>query len=201
MSIQTSDVSDERVFVGDGVSVPRTWVVELREEPEVPGVIAVRAEYDAELRRVVATEVRALRVGAGEEVTSLTLREVRVQWALQVGGLKVSTVSEPDQPLATGGQYIQRMRDRSNRNTWQSLMDATRLYQLAAAINLPPLRAVSDGLSVSQSTATRLMNRARQEGLAGGVELPEPRAVDAPRREHAPGPFVGPATSGGPSIG
>ncbi|WP_439591875.1 hypothetical protein [Microbacterium sp.] len=194
-------MSDARVFVGDGVSVPESWVVVLREEPGVPGEVSVRAEYDAELRRTVATEVRVLRADRGDEVTSLTLREVRVQWALQVSGLSVSRIAEPDQPLAAGSQYIQRMRDRSDRNHWQSLVDATRLYQLAAAINLPPLRAVSDGLSISQSTATRLMNRARQEGLAGGVNLPEPRATQPPRREHATGPVVGPPTSGGPSIG
>jgi hypothetical protein len=104
----------------------------------------------------------------------------------------MSTVAEPGHPVASGAEYLRRMRERQDRDLTASVYDASRTYQLAAAINLPPLKAVADCLSVSQSTATRLMNRARFEGLAPGVNLPDPSAT---------GPFTGAPASGGPSIG
>lgn len=190
--LENVDVSDERVVVGNGVSVPASWTVVLRNEPDVPGEIRVRAAYDPAVSRIVATEVTVARRGEGDEVTSLTLREVRVQTALQVSGLKVSTVSEPDYAVCSGGDYIRRMRKREGRDLAASVVDASRTYKLAAVINLPPLKAVADCLGVSQSTATRLMNRARVEGLAPGVHLPDPSAT---------GPLTNAPAPGGPTIG
>src|SRR5690606_36410142 len=134
--------------------------------------------------------VIVLRGDGRDEVTSLTLREVRVQNALQVSGLKVSTVSEPGHPISTGGEYIRRMRERTDRSLAESVTDASRVSHLAAVISLPPLRTVADSLGVSQSTATRLMSRARSEGLAPGARLPD---------QSLTGPIVGPPSSGGPS--
>ena len=190
--LENVDVSDERVAVGNGVSVPASWTIVLRGEPGVPGAVRVHVAFDARLNRTVAAEVRVLRAGDGDEVTSLTLREVRVQYALQASGLQMSTVAEPGHPVASGAEYLRRMRERQDRDLTASVYDASRTYQLAAAINLPPLKAVADCLSVSQSTATRLMNRARFEGLAPGVNLPDPSAT---------GPFTGAPAPGGPSIG
>src|SRR3546814_20974333 len=73
--------------------------------------------------------------------------------------------------------YIRRMRKREGRDLAARVVDASRTYKLAAVINLPPLKAVADCLGVSQSTATRLMNRARVEGIAPGVHLPDPWAT------------------------
>jgi hypothetical protein len=190
--LENVDVSDERVAVGNGVSVPASWTIVLHGEPGIPGAVHMHVAYDARLNRTVASEVRVLREGDGDEVTSLTLREVRVQYALQASGLQMSTVAEPGHPVASGAEYLRRMRERQDRDLTASVYDASRTYQLAAAINLPPLKAVADCLSVSQSTATRLMNRARFEGLAPGVNLPDPSAT---------GPFTGAPASGGPSIG
>lgn len=190
--LENVDVSDERVAVGNGVSVPVSWTIELRGEPGVPGAVRVQAVYDSRLNRTVAAEVRVLREGDGDEVTSLTLREVRVQYALQASGLQMSTVAEPGHPLATGAEYLRRMQEREDRDLTASVVDASTTYRLASVINLPPLKAVADCLGVSQSTATRLMNRARFEGLAPGVDLPDPFAT---------GPFTGAAAPGGPSIG
>ena len=190
--LENVDVSDERVAVGNGVSVPASWTIVLRGEQGVPGAVRVHAVFDSRLKRTVAAEVRVLREGEGDEVTSLTLREVRVQYALQASGLQMSTVAEPGHPVASGAEYLRRMRERQDRDLTASVYDASRTYQLATAINLPPLKAVADCLGVSQSTATRLMNRARFEGLAPGVNLPDPWAT---------GPVTGSSTPGGPSIG
>ncbi|MBD3942910.1 hypothetical protein IF188_14535 [Microbacterium sp. NEAU-LLC] len=191
VEMESVDVSEERVAVGSGVSIPASWTVVLRGEPGVPGEIRVRAAYDPDLGRVVATEVSVARGGAGDEVTSLTLREVRVQAALQVSGLKVSTVSEPDHPICSGGDYIRRMRSRTERDLTASVVDASRTYALAGAINLPPLKAVADSLAISQSTATRLMSRARIEGLAPGL---------AARDASAAGPTATAPAAGGPTL-
>jgi hypothetical protein len=190
--VENGDVSDERVDVGNGVAVPASWTVILHGESGVAGAIQVHVVYEPTLNRTVAAEVRVLREGDGDEVTSLTLREVRVQYALQAGGLKVATVSEPGHAVASGAEYLRRMQERTDRDLTASVVDASTTYRLAATINLPPLRAVSDCLGVSQSTATRLMNRARFEGLAPGVDLPDPSAT---------GPFTGAPAPGGPSIG
>ncbi len=191
--LENVDVSDQRVPVGNGVSVPASWTVVLRGEPGVPGAIRVHVAYEPRLNRTVATEVSVLRDedGDGDEVTSLTLREVRVQYALQVSGLLLSTVLEPGHTVETGADYIRRMRERTDRDLTASVVDASTTYRLASTINLPPLKAVADNLGVSQSTATRLMTRARFEGLAPGVDLPDPSAT---------GPAVGAPSSGGPVI-
>ncbi|GAB3602663.1 hypothetical protein [Microbacterium aureliae] len=189
VDLQCVDVSEQRVAVGNGVSVPASWTAVMRGEPDVPGEIQVHAVYSPELRRVVAGEVRVTRGDEKDEVTSVTLREVRVQYALQASGLRVSTVAEPGERDVSGGEYILRMRERGERTNEQTMADAVRLYQLAYTINLPPLRMVSDNLGVSQSTATRLMSRVRGDDRR-------------PQRRHAPGPYTGPAgpSSGGPSI-
>lgn len=192
VEVQNIDVSDERVAVGNGVTVPASWTVVLRGESGVPGDIQVHVIYEPRLNRAAAAEVRVLREGDGDEVTSLTLREVRVQYALQASGLQVSTVSEPGHPTVSGSVYLRRMHDRTDRDLTASVVDASTTYRLAATINLPPLRAVADCLNVSQSTATRLMNRARIEGLAPGVSFPDPSAT---------GPVIGSPEASGPGIG
>lgn len=192
VQLENVDVSDERVDLGDGVSVPSSWTVVVRDEPDVPGSIHVHVVYEPILERTVAAEVRVVRAGEGDEITSLALREVRVQYALQVSGLQLSTVAEPDQDLVTGAGYIRRMRERVTRDLTTSVASASMIYRLASVINLPPLKAVADGLGVSQSTATRLMTRARLEGLAPGIDIPDPMNT---------GPIVGSPAAGGPGIG
>lgn len=190
--IDPVDVSDERVALGSGVSLPVRWTAVLEGEPGVPGTIRVLAVYEPDLGRAVAAEVRVSRAGAQDEITSLTLREVRVQFALQASGLLVSTVSEPNHPEVSGAGYIMRMQERPERDVQTSVTDAARTYQLAASISLPPLKAVADALGVSQSTASRLMNRARLEGLASAGIVPDPSAT---------GPVVGQPGATGPDFG
>jgi hypothetical protein len=191
VKLETADVSPERVEVGNGVSVPRSWTAIVRDEPGVPGVIRVRVEFDGRLARSAAVSVTVDRGGEGDEVTSLTLREVRVQAALQATGLLVSTVADGPSAPVTGAAYVRRMRERTDRSAAENVVDAAATYRLAVAVNLPPLKTVSDCLGVSQSTATRLMNRARMDGLAAGIRLPGADAT---------GPVVGPSRTSGPSI-
>lgn len=191
VKLGTADISDDRVEVGNGVSIPRAWTAILQGEPDVPGTIRVEITFDRKLGRSAAALVSVGRRAEGDEVTSLTLREVRVQWAVQATGLTVSTVSTGTDHSESGAAYLMRMRDRKERTTEETIADAATIYRLAAAVSMPPLKTVADNLSVSQSTATRLMNRARVDGLAEGIRLP---------RADATGPVVGAPGPTGPSI-
>lgn len=191
VKLTVADVSDDRVEVGNGVSVPAAWTAVLEGEPDVPGTIRVDITFDRRLGRSAAALVSVGRKAEGDEVTSLTLREVRVQWAVQTTGLMVSTVSTGTDHSESGAAYLMRMRDRAERTTDETVADAATMYRLAAAVSMPPLKTVADNLSVSQSTATRLMNRARADGLAEGLRLP---------RVDATGPVVGAPGPTGPSI-
>ncbi|MGC5225443.1 hypothetical protein ACPW96_23000 [Micromonospora sp. DT81.3] len=88
-----------------------------------------------------------------------------------------------------------------------SLYAAIAVYRVATAISYPPIKLVADTLKTSQSTATRLMTRARDAGLAPEVRIQEPRrapAVDPhnPGRTYEPSAPQGrPSQRGGPSIG
>lgn len=191
-TLETKDVSAERVDVGNGVSVPQSWTAIIRDEPDVPGSIALHVQFDDRLARCATVAVTVMRAGAGDEVTSLTLREVRVQTLLQWSGMRVSTVSVGESDPVSGGAYLRRMQDLTERTPAESVYDAATMYRLAVTVNLPPLKTVAESLGVSQSTATRLMNRARMDGLAPGIRLPDADAT---------GPYMGPTPPGGPSIG
>lgn len=191
VKLAVADVSEERVDVGNGVSVPAAWTAVLEGEPDVPGTIRVDITFDRRLGRSAAALVSVGRKAEGDEVTSLTLREVRVQWAVQATGLMVSTVSTSTDLTESGAAYLKRMRDQTERAPEETVTDAATIYRLAAAVSMPPLKTVADNLSVSQSTATRLMNRARVDGLAEGLRLP---------RVDATGPVVGTPGPTGPSI-
>ena len=84
----------------------------------------------------------------------------------------------------------------------ESLHAAISVYRVATAISYPPLKLVADTLRISQSTATRLMTRARDAGLAPEVRIQEPRRAPAVDPYNDPSrPHYGPSRPGGPSIG
>ncbi len=189
--LATESVDAERQDLGNGVSMPRAWTAIVHEEPGVPGTVRIRATLDQRLGRSAAESVAVQRVGEGDEVTSITLRAVRVQAALQATGLMVATVEPGNGKAVSGAAYIMRMRERADRTPAESVVDAATLYRLAIAVNLPPLKTVADCLGVSQSTATRLMNRARIDGLADGIRLPDADAT---------GPVAQPQDVSGPTL-
>jgi DNA-binding transcriptional ArsR family regulator len=104
-------------------------------------------------------------------------------------------------------EFLSRMRAAEKRDASEALHDSIAVYRIATAISYPPLKLVADTLKISQSTATRLMTRARDAGLAPEVRIQEPRrapAVDPynPGRPYDPAaPHAGPSGPGGPSIG
>lgn len=177
----------------------------------MPGTITVRVEWDAALGRTAVVFAALEREGEGVDITSQVLREVRTHWIMTRSALEVVTVDVSGEGIGDRSripvrEYLSRMQAQEEREPLESLHAAIAVYRVATAISYPPLKLISDTLKISQSTATRLMTRARDAGLAPEVRIQEPRrapAVDPynPLRPHATGPYYGPSGPGGPSIG
>lgn len=209
--VEAYDFSDERIDLGSGVTLPRSWHARVSGEQDVPGTITVRVEWDDALGRTAVAFAALEREAEGVDITSQVLREVRTHWIMTRSALDVVTVdldardgSERDRiPVR---EFLSRVRAKEEREPMESLHAAISVYRVATAISYPPLKLVADTLQISQSTATRLMGRARDSGLAPEVRIQEPRrapAVDPynPRGPYDPtAPHHGPSQPGGPSI-
>lgn len=97
--------------------------------------------------------------------------------------------------------YLHDVRSRTDRSYDETVREAVTLYRIATTVNLAPLKLVSEQLGVSVSTATRMMARAREAGLA--VDLIARETYNRMRADEAAqtGPHVGPDSAAGPSIG
>lgn len=210
--VETYEFSDERIDLGSGVTLPKAWRARVSGEQDVPGAITVRVEWDDMLGRTAVVFAALEREAEGVDITSQVLREVRTHWIMTRSALDVVTV---DVGSEDGGErdripvreFLSRVRAQEEREPLESLHAAISVYRVATAISYPPLKLVADTLQISQSTATRLMSRARDSGLAPEVRIQEPRrapAVDPynPGQAFDPAaPHRGPAQPGGPSIG
>ena len=210
--VEAYDISDERIDLGSRVTLPRAWHARVSGEQDVPGTITVRVEWDDALGRTAVAFAALEREAEGVDITSQVLREVRTHWIMTRSALDVVTV---DVDAPDGGErdripvreFLSRVRAQEEREPMESLHAAIAVYRVATAISYPPLKLVADTLQISQSTATRLMSRARDSGLAPEVRIQEPRrapAVDPynPGQPFDPAaPHRGPAQPAGPSIG
>ncbi len=178
----------------------------------MPGTITVRVEWDARLGRTAVVLAALEREAEGIDITSQVLREVRTHWimtrsALDVVTVDVATEDGDKRDRIPVHDFLTRVRAHEQREPLESLHAAIAVYRVATAISYPPLKLVADTLQISQSTATRLMSRARDSGPAPEIRVQEPRrapAVDPynPGRPYDPAaPHSGPPQAGGPSIG
>lgn len=102
----------------------------------------------------------------GVDISSQVLREVWTHWIMTRSALDVVTVDVDAQdgsardriPLR---EFLSRARAQGEREPMESLHVAISVYRVATAISYAPLKLVADTLQISQSTATRLMSRAR----------------------------------------
>lgn len=205
--VETYDISDERIDLGSGVTLPRTWHARVSGEQDVPGTITVRIEWDAALGRTAVAFAALERDGEGVDITSQALREVRTHWimtrsALDVVTVDVETIEGGKSERLPAREFLGRELAKRERDASGALYDAISVYRVATALSYPPLKLISDTLRISQSTATRLMSRARDTGLAPDVRIQEPRRAPAVDPYNDPSrPHTGPAHPGGPSIG
>ncbi|WP_242089458.1 hypothetical protein [Microbacterium lacticum] len=167
MSVVDVEVADsERIDVGDGVSVPTAWDAVATGEPNVAGAIRLHVVFDQQLRRTAAVSVSLDRVGEGDEVTAAALRDVRVQYLVAVSSMRVVTVTREGGEPQRLSDYLEGVKSRTDRSYEETVREAVTLYRIATTVNLAPLKLVSEQLGVSVSTATRMMARAREAGLA-----------------------------------
>lgn len=205
--VEAYDISDERIDLGSGVTLPRTWRARVSGEQDVPGTITLRVEWDAALGRTAVAFAALERDGEGVDITSQALREVRTHWimtrsALDVVTVDVGTIDGGKGERISAREFLNRELANHERDASDSLNDAIAVYRVATALSYPPLKLVSDTLRISQSTATRFMSRARDSGLAPEVRIQEPRRAPAVNPYFDPSrPHTGPSRPSGPSIG
>lgn len=150
----------------------------------MPGTITVRVEWDNLLGRTAVVFAALEREAEGVDITSQVLREVRTHWimtrsALDVVAVDVGTENGDKRDGIPVRDFLSRVRVHEQREPLESLHAAISVYRVATAISFPPLKLVADTLQISQSTATRLMSRARDSGLAPEVRIQEHRRAPA----------------------
>lgn len=157
---------DEPIDIVPGLSVLPRATFEFSETGV--GEISIEVIYDSFLERL-AVESVTVTASPGEEVTGAGLRSVRVQDCLRQAGLEMALVQtesgewqEADRLLEIG-RYARAAAEPDGREVL-----AARLYTVARLVNAPPLKETAQHLGVSQSTATRLVARARKLGLLDG---------------------------------
>lgn len=195
-------IDPERIHVGDGVHMPSRWDAVATGEPDNLGAIRVGVVYDQQLRRSVAASVRVDRLGEGEEVTAALLRDVSVLQIVQRSALRVVTVQRDEGEPVFLSEYLADLQaDASDREHGETVLEAVRLYRIATTVNIAPLKLVSDQLGVSVSTATRMMARAREAGLAEDLITRETYNRMRADEEQQTRPHQLPGSPSGPSLG
>jgi len=179
-NVETYEISEDRIDLGSGVSLPRAWHVRVSGEQGVPGTITARVEWDAVLGRPAVALAALERIETGVDITSQILREVRTHWITARSAFDVVTVDIEDGRTVGAQEFLALMQDRDRRASVDDVVvDAVAIYRVATALSFPPLKLVSDTLRISQSTATRVMSRARETGIAPEIRLQEPRRAPA----------------------
>jgi hypothetical protein len=195
-------IDPDRIHVGDGVHMPSRWDAVEMGEPGNLGAIRLHVVYDEKLRRSVAASVRVDRPGEGEEVTAASLREVSVLQIVQRSAVRVVTVQRSEGPSMTLSEYLADVQAHaSDREYAENVLEAVRLYRIATAVNIAPLKLVADQLGVSVSTATRMMARAREAGLAEDLITRETYNRMRADEEQRTRPHQFPDSPSGPPLG
>lgn len=195
-------IDPERIHVGDGIHMPSRWDAVATAEPDNLGAIRVRVVYDQKLRRSVAASVQVDRTREGEEVTAASLRDVSVLQIVQRSALQVVTVQRGEGPSMKLSEYLADVRAHAlDREYGETVLEAVRLYRIATTVNIAPLKLVSDQLGVSVSTATRMMARAREAGLAEDLITRETYNRMRADEEQRTRPHQFPDSPSGPSLG
>lgn len=202
MSVVDVEVTGSgRIEVGDGVSIPKAWDAVATGEPNVAGAIRLHVVFDEQLRRTAASSVSLDRVGEGDEVTAAALRDLRVQYLVAVSSMRVVTVTRDGGEPERLSEYLEGMKSRADRTYEETVREAVTLYRIATTVNLAPLKLVSEQLGVSVSTATRMMARAREAGLADDLIARETYNRMRADEDELTRPHTGPNSPMGPSVG
>lgn len=147
--------STETVRVKPDLVLPRNLSAVIQPRSTDPYGLAFAASWDDASLKYEITRLEIDRNAA--PITSLGLRAIAVQEEFEL-------VAAFDARLENGELFSLPLHPsdvpREQRELW-----AARAYAMARAVNRAPLQQVAQALGVSQSTATRLVARARAEGL------------------------------------
>ncbi|WP_315636230.1 MULTISPECIES: hypothetical protein [Microbacterium] len=139
--------------------------------------------FNQEAGRYQVDQVTVHRGGTdAEEITGAVLREIRLQETVQKAGLGVVWFANPQQGMIAnmwGLNFMRRIEPIDGRTQPEHVGTAARIYRIASIVGLPPLRTVAEKLGVSQSTATRLISKARELGHVLSARAPGVTAVSA----------------------
>lgn len=144
--------------------------------------VEIDVTFSDDVGRYLVERVAAYRGPAStEEITGALLREIRVQEIVQQSALGVVWFSDPRQGMVSskwGLTFMRRIATVDGRAQPEHVKTAARIYRVAAIVGLPPLRTVAEKLGISQSTATRLISKARASGEVLVARAPgtEPKA-------------------------
>ena len=124
--------------------------------------VKVDVIYDPVLERLAASSI-SVNAEHGAEVAGAILRKIRVQDFVQEAVDHVIFVKnakdEWQEVIGMDGYLYDLAQLDGDREETVAL-----IYSLAKLTNMPPLKAVAETLSVSHSTATRMVTRARNNG-------------------------------------
>ena len=129
-----------------------------------PYDIAVTATWSEEKLAYEIDKLEVRRNYSNEPITALGLRRVRLQEVFQAIVMRDVRYSDGS-PVPTRILPSDPAKRRPRGDDAERLRIAAEVYTLARAFGERPLKAVGEKLGVSQSTATRLAARAREEGL------------------------------------
>ena len=141
--------------IGDGLALMSPAKFTVTNYEAVPYDVQLLLEVVDE--RVVVTELTVKQRKGGPPVTGTDLRNVPVQRILEsvlAENMYRKVVDKKGRSIATPIDF-----------TAEPDVVVTAIYRLAVALGYPPVRAVSEGLGVSQSTARGRIAAARSKGL------------------------------------
>lgn len=140
--------------------MPERWraTVQAHGKPEA---VTIDAEWFAEEARYRAVRIEVN--GNGREVTGSLLRGLPVQLAFRFAA-RVLAMTE-DGLTTEPPAWVTDRATRAEHEESEVLLWVARTYSIARAIQDPPLESVAATFDVSQSTATRMVARARSRGL------------------------------------
>lgn len=151
-------MDDDWVLVKPGLRFPRVIVATGGAWGEDGYSAALTARWDGARLAYEVDEI-TLTAGDGHPVSAAGLRRFSLVDLLRsvVEGSVEDARPTPEEDLASIG--------RLRPDDPIGLGMAARVYAVARAHGAPPLKAVADAFGVSQSTATRVIARARESGL------------------------------------
>lgn len=161
--VSAPEYAKEFRYASDRILVTAPFHMECQTDEGID--IKLSLDLDREMGRIVCRSISLSRPAAGTEITSSELREVAIATLVKWGGDQMIRVRGTSGEWVTLGGAGTAFAPAAGRERHEVVADAAVVYAVSALTARAPLQLVADRLGVSQSTATRLVSQARQDGL------------------------------------